>query len=168
LPELQHEHRYKPPQGHGSLRKGGQHHTSLERPERTWADAARASSRNNKLTIMHPTFHTVAKDLGLPYAFATISLLFITCTYSSNTENLNELVFKHVYPAGKAATRELLHSYSIEAHAAIYKRLGINLFCTDVMRYTLTDVTSKKESSTDSGFQRETSGSDSLVRERPN
>jgi hypothetical protein len=36
----------------------------LVRPDHTWADAARDFlERNSSLTIRHPTFHTVAKDV---------------------------------------------------------------------------------------------------------
>jgi len=94
---------------------------------------------------MLPTFHTVAKDPGFPYLFAKNPHLEITCRYSSSADNSNELVFMHVYPAGQEATRELLQSYRTEAHAAIKKRLGINLFYMDTLGNTITVVTSKAE-----------------------
>ncbi len=71
--------------------------------------------------------------------------MLIIGRYSSNTDNTNELVFIHFYPAGHSATRELLHSYRTEAHAAIRKRLGNNLFYTNTLGDTIMVVTRKAE-----------------------
>jgi len=110
----------------------------LARPDRS-----RLARHNRSLTIRHPTFHIVTKDVGFPYPFATHPHLLITSKYSWSTDNHNEPVFRHVYSIGHAATRELLQRYRSEAHAEIRKRLGINLFYTDALRDTVTVVTKK-------------------------
>jgi len=53
--------------------------------------------------------------------------------------------FIHVDLAGQAATRELLQRYRTEAHIAIRKRLGVNLFYTDALGDTVSLVTKKSD-----------------------
>ena len=55
------------------------------------------------------------------------------------------MVFIHFYLTGHSRTRELLQSYRKEAHAAIRKRLDINLFYTNTLGDTITVVTGKAE-----------------------
>ena len=57
----------------------------------------------------------------------------------------NEIVFRHLFPAGQAATRELLQRLRTEAHSAIRKRLGMNLFYTDAHGDTIKVVTKKSD-----------------------
>jgi len=144
-PETHQEHRQKTNQDHGSPKRGGQPHTSLARLDCTWAEFARASPGTNKTIAMLPTYHTVAKDQGYPYPFAINLHLSITCRYLGSTYNTNELVFRHFFPAGHLATRELLQRYRTEAHAAIRKRLGVNLSYTNTLGDTVTVVTKKAD-----------------------
>ena len=92
-----------------------------------------------------PTYHTVAKNQGFPYPFAKNPHLLITGRYSGSQDNLNELVFRHFYPAGQSATRELLQRCRTDTHAAIRSRLGANLFHTNTLGDTITVVTKKAD-----------------------
>jgi hypothetical protein len=56
----------------------------------------------------------------------------------------NEVVFRHLFPAGQAATRELLQRLRTETHAAIRKRLGMNHLYTDAHGDTVTVVTKNR------------------------
>ncbi len=118
----------------------------MVRPDRSWVDVARSSpGRNTELAVKLPTYHTVARDLAVPYPFATNPHLIITGRYSGSSDSQNELVFKHLYPSGHAATNELLQRYRTEAHAAIRNRLGVNLFYTYALGDTVTVVTKKSD-----------------------
>ncbi len=124
----------------------------MVKPSRTWAEGARTSpGGNTDLAIKLPTYHTVAKNQAVPYPFATNPHLFITYRYSGSSENQNELVFRHVIPAGHATTRELMQRYRTEADAAIRKRLGINMFYISELGDTVTVVTIKLESTKGNG-----------------
>ena len=92
-----------------------------------------------------PTYHTAARDPAVPYIFAANPHLLITGSYSGSNDNQNEMVFRHIYPAGQATTMELLQRYRTEAHASIRKRLGVNLFYTDALGDTVTIVTRKPD-----------------------
>ena len=143
-PEYPQKHPHKASHDHKPPHKGSHSPTTLARTDRTWADAARASlGSNTAANVMLLTYHTVAKDLAVPYSFAAIPHLLITGKYSGSSDNQNELVFMHVFPAGQPATRELLQRYRTEAHVEIRKRLGINMFFTDALGYTITVVTRK-------------------------
>jgi hypothetical protein len=108
--DIHQEPHYKPSRNQGSPKKTrGATQAALVSPNRTWADAVRVTGANT-VAIRHPTFHTVAKDVGFPYPFAANPHLLITGRYSGNTDNNHELVFRHVFPAGHAATKELLQS----------------------------------------------------------
>jgi hypothetical protein len=116
------------------------------RLDRSWADADRSSpGRNTDLAVKLPTYHTVARDLAVPYPFAANPRLLITGRYSGSSDNQNELVFIHLYPSGHAANMELLHRYRTETHAAIRNRLGVRLFYTDSLGDTVTVVTRKSD-----------------------
>ena len=117
----------------------------MVRKDNTWAEHASAPPTTDKTVAMLPTYHTVAKDQGFPYPFATNSHLLITGRYSGSQDNSNELVFIHFFPAGQSSTRELLQRYRTEAHAAIRSRLGINLFRADTLGDTITVVKKKAE-----------------------
>jgi hypothetical protein len=65
--------------------------------------------------------------------------------YSSSSDNQNEIVFRHMHPAGEAATRELLQRYRTEAHVEMRKRLGINMLYTDTLGDIVTRVTKKSD-----------------------
>jgi hypothetical protein len=105
-------------------------------------EAARTSLGNNSdIAARLPTYHTIEKDLVIPDLFVAKPHLLITGKYSSSSDNQNEIVFRHVYPARQAATRELLQRYRTEAHFKIRKRLGINMFYTDALGDTITVVT---------------------------
>ena len=117
----------------------------MERKDITWAEYASVPPAIDKTVARLPTYHTVAKDQGFPYPFATNTHLIIKGRYSGSQDNLNELVFRHFFPVGQSATRELLQRYRTEAHAAIRSRLGINLFHADTLGDTITVVTKKAE-----------------------
>jgi len=143
--DIHQEPRQKAPRDQGSSKKnGGAQQAALASPNRTWADAVRVTGATT-MAICQPTFHTVAKDMGYPYPFAANSHLLITERYSGSTDNKHELIFRHIFPAGQAATRELMHSCRTAAHKAIKHRLGINLLYTDASGDTVTFVTRKKE-----------------------
>jgi hypothetical protein len=145
-PENHQEQAHLPPKDQRAPRKGSQLPTTLARTDRTWAEAARASPGNNTGTAVRlPTYHTVEKDLAIPYPFAANPHLLITGRYSSSIDNQNEILFRHMHPDGQAATRELLQRYLTEAHIEIRKRLGINLFYTDTLGDTITVVTKKSD-----------------------
>ena len=102
--------------------KGSQSPTTLSRTDRTWAEAARASPGSNiAIAVRLPTYHTVAKDMVVPYPFDANPYLLITSRYSGSNDNQKEIVFIHVYLAGQAATMELLQRYRAEAHVEIRK-----------------------------------------------
>ena len=116
------------------------------RPDRTWPEVARTSpGRNTDLAVTLLTYHTVAKDHAVPYPLATNPHLLITCKFSRSSDNQNEVVFKHVYLAGQAATMEFMHRCRTEGHATIRKRLGVNMFYTHALENTATVVTRKSE-----------------------
>jgi hypothetical protein len=101
-------------------------------------EVAPASPEANYTLPRLPTYHTVEKDQGYPYPFAENSHLLIKGKYSNSTYNSNELVFRHFFPAGHAATPELLQRHRTEAHVTIRKRLGVNLCYTDNLKDTVT------------------------------
>jgi len=143
-PENRQKHALNSPKDHKAPHKGSHSPTTLARKDRTWAEATRASPGSNSgIAVMLPTYHTVEKDLAIPYPFAVNPHLLISGRYSSNNDNQNDIVFKHVYPVGHAATRELPQRYRTEAHIEIRKRLGINLFYTDALEDTIKVVTKK-------------------------
>ena len=142
--ETQQNYRHNANQDPGSPKKGSQSHNTLTRKDITWADAARVPPGNNKSVARLPTYHKVAKDQGFPYPFAKNPHLLLTGRYSGSQDNSNELVFRHFFPSGQSATRELLQRYRTEAHAAIRNRIGVNLFHTDNLGDTITVVTKKQ------------------------
>jgi len=96
------------------------------RPKLTWAEAIGHSPEQLVVQFRNPTYHAIAQDAGCPFPFEHIPHLILTCRYSGSNLLQNEIVFRHIYPAGQAATRELLQSCRTEARSAIRKRLGIN------------------------------------------
>ena len=119
------EPRHKASRDQGSPKKtGGAPQIALVSPNRTWADAVRVTGAST-MVIRQPTFHTMAKDVGFLYHFATNPHLLITRRYSSSTDNRHELVFRHVFPTDQAVIRELLQSCRTAAHTIIRQRLGI-------------------------------------------
>ena len=100
----------------------------------------------------------MAKDVGFTYPFAANPHLLVTGRYSGSTDNNHELVFRHDFPAGQAATRELLQSCRTAAHPTIIQRMGINLLYTDAIGDTVTSVTRKAEKQQGSGLSQATNG----------
>jgi len=146
LPELHQEQAHTSPKDHRAPHKGIQSPTTIATTDHTWAEAARAPiGSNSSITVVLPTYHTIEKDWAIPYPFAANSHLLITSKYSSSDDNPNEIVFRHMYPAGQTATRELLQRYRTEAHVEIRKRLDINRFYTDALGDTITMVTRKSD-----------------------
>jgi hypothetical protein len=113
-------HRASRDQG-SSKKNGGAQQAALASPNRTWADALRVIWTNT-LAVCQLTLHTVAKDMGFPYPFAANPHLLVTGRYSGSTNNKHELVFRHIFPAGQAATRELPQRWSTVAHTSINQR----------------------------------------------
>ena len=85
------------------------------------------------------------EEIGSPISLRTEPTLTHHWQASGSSDNHNEIVFRHVYPAGQAATRELIERYCTEAHVEIRKRLGINMFYTDALGDTIIVVTRKPE-----------------------
>jgi hypothetical protein len=83
--------------------------------------------------------------MGFPYPFAANSLLLITGRYSGSKISKHELVFRHIFPAGQSATRELPQRWRTAAHTSIKQRLGINLLYTGAIGDTVTVATRNKE-----------------------
>ncbi len=104
----------------------------------------RVVGEQHGLRVKLPIYHTVAKDHAKPYPFATNPHIMITGRYSGSSNNPNKLVFRHVYLAGQATPRDLLHRYRTEVHAAIRKRLKVNMFYTDTLGDTFITVVTKK------------------------
>ncbi len=108
-PENHQEQAQLPPKDQRAPRKGSQSPTTLARTDRTWAEATRVTPDNNTgLAVRLPTYHIVEKDLAIPYPFAASPHLLIAGRYSSSIDKQNEIVFRHMHPAGQAATMELL------------------------------------------------------------
>ena len=92
-PEYHQEQANKTTQDHRAPQKGSQSPTSLMRPNRTRAEAARSSpSQNTDLAVKLPTYHIVARDPAVPYPFATNPHLLITGRYSGSNDNQHEPV----------------------------------------------------------------------------
>ena len=145
-PENHQDQAHLPPKDHRASRKGSQSPTTLARSDRTWADSAQASlGSNTGIVVRLPTYHTIEKDMAIPYPFAANPHLLITGKYPSSIDNQNEIVFRHMHPARQAATKELLQRYRTEAHIEIRKRLGVNLFYPDALGDTITVVTKKSD-----------------------
>jgi hypothetical protein len=104
------EPRHKASRDQGSPNKTwGAQQIALASKNRTWADAMRVTWANT-MAIRQLKFPTVAKDVGFPYPFATNPHLLNIGRYLGSTDNKHELVFRHVFLAGQAATQELLQS----------------------------------------------------------
>ncbi len=115
------------------------------RPKLNSAEAIGHPPTQQVVQFRNPTYHTVAQGAGCPFPFEHIPHLLLTGKYSGSNLLHNKLVFRHIYPQGRASTRELLQSCRTEAHNAIRKRLGINLIHTDDNGDTITVVTRKSE-----------------------
>ena len=142
----QREHQ-KSPEDHSPRRKQeDNHNTSLQRPAHTWAETIRESPARKQTTVPYKSqmYHTVGKDVGFIYPFATQPHLLLTGRYSGNDANKNEIVFRHLFPAGQAATRDLLQRLRTEADSTIRKRLDMNLLYTDSQGDTVTVVTKNR------------------------
>ncbi len=145
-PEYHQDHRHKSSQESSSPNRGSQSLTSMVRPDRTWAEAARSlPGQNTDLAVKLPTYHVVAKDYAVPCPFAANPHLLINGRCSRSSDYENELIFIHVYSVGQTATKEMLQRYRTEAHIVIRKRIGVNLFYTDALGDTLTVVTRKSD-----------------------
>ena len=89
------------------------------------------------------TFYTVDKDNNCLYPFEHIPHHLITGRYSGATLPKNDIVFKHIFERGHAATMEVLQACRTYAIQAIGKRLGIALQ-TDSQDDPVMVVTEKK------------------------
>jgi len=134
-------HQTQGQQGHNSPNKAHQ----PARPKLNWAEAIGQPPTQQIVKSRNPTYHTVSQDAGCPFPFENTPHLLLTGRYSGSTLHQNELVFRHIYPVGLPATRELLQSCRTEAHSAIRKRLGLNLMHTDDYGDVITVVTRKSE-----------------------
>jgi len=133
-------HQTQGQQGHNSPNKAHK----PARPTLNWAEAI-GQPPTTIVKSSNPTYHTVSQDAGCPFPFEPIPHLLLTGRYSGSTLHQNELVFRHIYPSGLPATRELLQSCRTEAHSAIRKRLGVNLMHQDDHGDIITVVTKKSE-----------------------
>jgi hypothetical protein len=82
----------------------------MEKPARTWAEIVRESPTKQQAIAPYrsQTYHTVGKGLGYIYPFAAQPHLLFTERYSGSDDPKNEMGFRHLFPAGHVATRELL------------------------------------------------------------
>jgi hypothetical protein len=62
--------------------------------------------------------------IHLPVCYTTLSPTHRTLLGQRRQQN--DIVFRHLFPAGQALSRELLQRLRTEAHAAIRKRLGMH------------------------------------------
>ncbi len=69
------------------------------RKDNTWAVYASAPPAVDKTVARLPTYHTVAKDQGFIYPFATNPHMLITGRYSGSKDKSNEMVFRHFFLA---------------------------------------------------------------------
>jgi len=126
---------------------GQSHYKQAIQPARStpsWAEAVgRMHTEEQLVPHRTPTYHAVARDADYHYPLESLPHLLLTDKYSGSTLPWNEMVFKNVFPAGQATTRELLQSHRTAAHIAIKKRLGINLMHTDAQGDIITIVTKK-------------------------
>ena len=138
----QREHQNSPENHNPRKKQEDNHNTTLQRPAHTWAETVRESLAKHQTIVpsKSQTYHTVGKDVGFIYPFVTQPHLLLTGRYSGSDDNKNDIVFRHIFHAGHAATRELLQRLRTEAHSAIRKRLGMNLLYTDSQGDTVTVV----------------------------
>jgi hypothetical protein len=103
--------------------------------------AATATNSPQAITPYRPTtFYTVDKDNTYPYPFEDTPHLLITGRYLGATLPKNEIVFRHIFERGQAATREALHARRTYAMQAIRNILGISLM-NDAVGDPITMVT---------------------------
>ena len=102
-------------------------HQAKANQQITYATAAAKHQDNNVIVYKAATFHTVDKDSTYCYPFEDIPYLLITGRHSGATLPKNEIVFRHIYERGQAATRETLQACRSYAIHAIRKRLDIAL-----------------------------------------
>ena len=79
----------KSPQDHNPRRnQEGNHNSTLEKPARTWAETVRESPTKQQALAPYKsqTYHTVGKDLGFIYPFATQPHLLLTRRYSGSDD----------------------------------------------------------------------------------
>ena len=135
------------PNTHGQ--QGQSHQKQAIQPARStssWAEAiGRPQAEHQLVPHRTPTYHTVARDADYHYPLDTLPHLLLAGKYSGSTLPWNEMVFRNVFPAGQAATRELMQSHRTAAHIAFRKRLGINLMLTDAQGDIITVVTKKTD-----------------------
>ena len=139
-PENQQKHRHKTTQDHGSPKKGGHPHTSLARQDCTWAEAARASlGASNTLARLLPKSHgREGPGISIPLRRELTSANHMQILHRHR--QFERISFQTLLPS-----REMLQRYRTEAHAAIRKRLGVNLSHTNTMGDAVTVVTKKAD-----------------------
>ena len=109
--------------------------------------AAAAAHASPITTLYKPsTFHTVTKDNTYTYPFEDIPHLLITGRYSGATSPKNEILLKHIFEKGQAATREVLQACRTYTMQTIRNRLGIALQI-DNIGDPITVVTKRTEKS---------------------
>ena len=90
--------------------------------------AATSTHASPITTLYKPTtLNTVTKDNTYTYPIEEIPHLLITGIYPGATLPKNEIVFKHIFEKGQAATREVLQACRIYAMQTIRHILGIAL-----------------------------------------
>ncbi len=95
--------------------------------QQTYVAVAAKPYEQSISTYKLATFHTVDKDNNFPYPFEDIPNLIITGRYSGATLPKNDIIFRHIFERGHAATREVLQACRTYAAYTIRKRLGIAL-----------------------------------------
>jgi hypothetical protein len=152
-PDVHHEHSSTHQQTQGpQVQSTSKQALQPVRPTLTWAEAiGHAPDKHQAVQYKNPTYHTIAQDVGFPFLLEHIPHIKLTDKYYGSFLLHNELIVRHFYPAGKAATRELLQSCRTDVHNAILKRPGTNLMHTDIHGDTITNVTKKSENSKERG-----------------
>jgi len=112
----------------------------------TWAEAIKQPPITSQLlSYKNPRIYlTVARDMGFAYPFKQIPNILLKIRYPGSTLPTNEIVYRHIYPAGQAANMELLQICHTTAHNAIRKRLGMSLLHTNSHGDTITMAKKKK------------------------
>jgi len=108
----------------------------------TYSEAAVNPPLQALIPYKSATFHTVDVDKNYLYPFEDIPHLLVTRRYSGATLPKYEMVFRHIFERGHAATREVLQACCTYAVHAIRKRLGIALQ-TDALGDPVTVITKK-------------------------
>jgi hypothetical protein len=140
------EHRHQHTKGNGELQTSWHSNANTLKTgnQPTYAAATATNSLHAITPYVPTTFYIVDKDNTYPYPFEDIPQLLITGRYSCATLPKNEIVFRHIFERGQAATQEALQACRTYAMQAIRNILGISLM-NDAVGDPITVVTKKTD-----------------------